>query len=99
MQSTISKVLKIEKVKSLKIGLPKKIGQLRFKYKDKCAAFNLKWKGIPEVRRAHEKGLKLVCWLVQQKFVSRPKSSSRNIRTGELSQERWSHAMECTIKS
>ena len=53
MQSTMSKVLKIEKVKSLKIGLPKKIGQLRFKYKDKCAAFNLKWKGIPEVRRAH----------------------------------------------
>lgn len=79
--------------------MPKKIGQLRFKYKDKCAAFNLKWKGIPEVRRAHEKGLKLVCWLVQQKFVSRPKSTSRNIRTGELSQERWSHAMECTIKS
>lgn len=58
MQSTMSKLLKIEEVKSLKIGLPKKIGQLRFKYKDKCAAFNLKWKGIPEVRRAHEKALK-----------------------------------------
>ena len=106
---TNTKNLKIEKVKNLKIGLPKKIGlKLSFKNRDRCTAFYPKWKGIPEVWRAHWESprantFELVRWLLQQKLVSRPKSSSRNITLSlllmelndELSQVRWSHTTEC----
>ena len=45
---------KKKKIESLKICLSKKIGlKLSFKDRDRCAAFNLKWKRVPEVRRAH----------------------------------------------
>ena len=53
------KVLKIKKkkekkIESLKICLSKKLGlKLSFKDRQRCAAFNLKWKRVPEVRRAH----------------------------------------------
>ena len=52
------KVLKIKKkekkIESLKICLSKKLGlKLSFKDRHRCAAFNLKWKRVPEVRRAH----------------------------------------------
>ena len=45
---------KKEKIESVKICLSKKTGlKLSFKDRDRCAAFNLKWKRVPEVRRAH----------------------------------------------
>ena len=44
----------MKKNESLKICLSKKIGlKLSFKDRDRYAAFNLKWKRVPEVRHAH----------------------------------------------
>ena len=55
---------------------------------------------FPAVRRVHCEGhqanrFELVPWLLQQKFVSGPKSSSRNARTDEPRQERLNYTMEC----
>ena len=65
--------------------MSKKIG-LKLGFKN-----NLKWKGIPEVGHTHKKSLR---WLLQQKFVSRPQSSPKNIRTDKLSQIRRSNSMK-----
>ena len=43
--------------------------------------------------RAHTQ--KSLRWLLQQKFVSRPQSSPKNIRADKLSQIRRSNSMKC----
>ena len=51
-----NKYPRIDEIKneSLKICLSKKIGlKLSFKDGDRCAALNLKWQRVPEIRRTH----------------------------------------------